>query len=164
MILLSDANVLIDLGYVGGVSILPRIAPSEVLDVVLQECEHESQPDLVAEVRNAGVVVVETDIEWLGPARAFRTPALSAEDTLNLYYAKTHGRVLLAGDRPLRESCQREGIEVRGSIWLVEEAFSRGLVPAEELCRWLREWPRLGRRLPKNELLRLAGLLGCGGQ
>jgi len=161
VILLSDANVLIDLGYVGGLSILPRISATEVLDVVLQECEHESQPGLIDEVRNSGIVVVTSDLTWLEPARAFRTPALSAEDTLNLYYAKTHGRILLAGDKPLRESCQREGIDVRGSIWLVEEAFSRGLLPATELCRWLHVWPSLGRRFPKIELQRLAELLGC---
>lgn len=37
VILLADAMVLIDLGYLGAVSILPQISHTEVLDVVLEE-------------------------------------------------------------------------------------------------------------------------------
>lgn len=40
MILLSDANVLIDLGYVDGLDVLCHLGQVEVLDVVLLECEH----------------------------------------------------------------------------------------------------------------------------
>lgn len=161
MILLSDANVLIDLGYVGGLSLLAGLAPTEVLDVVLLECEHERQPGLVAAVRSSGVTVVPTQASWLTAARAYRSAELSSQDRLNLYYAKTYGRVLLAGDKPLRDRCGLEGIEVHGSLWLVERAFSRSLMSAGELCRWLEVWPSLGRRLPAADLRRLADLLRC---
>lgn len=162
MILLSDANVLIDLGYVDGLALLDQLAPTEVLDVVLLECEHERQPELVAAVRGSGVTVIPTQANWVSAARAYRSAELSGQDRLNLYYAKTYGRILLAGDKPLRDRCGIEGVEVHGSLWLVEQAFGQSLVSAGELCRWLEVWPPLGRRFPAAELRRLSKLLQCG--
>lgn len=161
MILLSDANVLIDLGYVSGLELLVQLAPTEVLDVVLDECEHPSQPSLVEAVSEAGIQVVETQTSWVVAAGAYRSAELSERDRLNLYYAKAFQRVLLAGDLPLRERCAKEGVEVHGSLWLVEQAHARKLVPPEVLCRWLGVWPRVGRRLPKPDLARLKKQLGC---
>lgn len=161
MILLSDASILIDLGYVNGLELLAKIAPTEVLDVVLDECEDERQPGLVGEVRNSGVKVIETEAPWVAEARVYRSADLSTRDRLNLYYAKRFERILLAGDRPLRERCDREGVEVHGSLWLVEQAFAKGFAEAGDLCRWLEVWPTLDRRLPIQGLKRLARLLGC---
>lgn len=161
MILLSDANVLIDLGYVGGIPVLPQIAPTEVLDVVLMECEDERQPVLLDAVRAAGIEVIDTERQWLEEARAFKSAELSVQDRLNLYYAKRFGRVLLATDRPLRERCQHEGVDVHGTLWLVREALGQSLVTSDELCRWLRVWPTVGSRLPPEEVRKLQGLLEC---
>lgn len=119
------------------------------------------QPELVAAVRGSGVTVVPTQATWVNAARAYRSAELSGQDRLNLYYAKTYGRTLLAGDKPLRDRCGVEGVEVHGSLWLVEQAFGQSLIPAGELCRWLGVWPSLGRRLPVPELRRLSALLGC---
>ncbi|WP_071789086.1 hypothetical protein [Leptolyngbya sp. Heron Island J] len=58
MILLSDANVLIDLGHVQGLDVLCQIETVEVLDVVLEECDHPSQPDLVANILEAGLSII----------------------------------------------------------------------------------------------------------
>jgi hypothetical protein len=161
LILLSDANVLIDLGYVDGLGLLMHLAPTEVLDVVLLECEHEQQPDLVAAIQDSGVSVIATEASWVRGARAYKAAGLSVQDRLNLFYAKTYGRILLAGDKPLRNRCAVEGVEVHGSLWLVEQALAGSLVPPRELCRWLEVWPTLGRRLPEVELRQLAQRLGC---
>ena len=161
MILIADASILIDLAVVGRVSALPAIARTEVLDVVLEECDHPSQPTLRTDVVESGITVVETDVSWVGAAQAFRRPALSVPDALNLYYARSRNRVLMAGDRPLREAAQEVDVEVHGTIWLVEQLASRRLVDASELCVWLDRWPASGRRLPARELGRLRRELGC---
>lgn len=161
MILLSDAAVLIDLGYVQGLSALARFAPTEVLDVVLDECEDARQPQLLHEVRAAGIQVVTTTSAWLEASRALRSAELSLPDRLNIVYAKQHRRVLLATDLPLRRRCELEGVEVHGTLWLVEQAHRASLVEAAELCRWLERWPDVGSRLPATELKRLKGALGC---
>ena len=161
MILLSDANVLIDLGYVGGLGILTQIAPTEVLDVVLLECEDERQPKLIEQISAVGVRVVTTEESWIHASGRYQSAALSEQDRLNLHYAKEFGRLLLATGAALRRRSEEFGVEVHGTLWLVEEALQRALVPPADLCSWLKVWPSLGSRLPAVETRRLVKLLGC---
>ena len=125
MILLSDAAVLIDLGYVGGLKLLPQIAPIEVLDVVLLECEDERQPDLANEMVAAGIQIITTQDTWIEAADDYKSAALSVQDCLNVHYAKEFERILLATDGALRRKCEQEGVGVHGTLWLIEEAFHK---------------------------------------
>lgn len=159
MILLADTSILIDLEHVGGIAVLPRIAPCEILDVVLAECEHASQPELVQNIKQAGITVVETSFDLASRASVSRWGGVSTIDMMTLCHAKECGRTVLAGDRPLRERCKAEGVEFRGSIWIVEEAHNNGLVAAVELLRWLSVWPTVGRRLPQEEIVRLRKMI-----
>lgn len=161
MILISDASILIDLGYVDGIDLLPRLGECEVLDLVLLECEHPSQPDLVRTVRESGISVIPVTQALWDETSSLHAKQLSGQDKLTLCYAANRNGVVLAGDRPLREMCQASGIEYRGAIWIVEEAHRQGLINQEELCRWISVWPAVGRRLPKAELERLRQMLGC---
>jgi len=161
LILLADTSILIDLEHVGGIKVLPSIAPCEILDVVLAECEHVRQPDLVGNIRQAGITVVETSVELAGRAAVLRRGGVSTIDMMTLCHAKEFGHTVLAGDRPLRERCGEEHVEFRGSIWIVEEALKLGLVPAAELLRWLSVWPTVGRRLPREEIERLRHLISA---
>lgn len=144
----------------GGLPVLTQLAPTEVLDVVLLECEDERQLGLVDEVIGSGVRVVEAERSWYASARRYRRGPLSTQDTLNVFYAKTYGRVL-TGNKPLRACSEAEGVAVHGSLWLVEQAYAQSLVPIHELCRWLRVWPTLGLHPSTPELRHLTRLLGC---
>jgi hypothetical protein len=139
--------------------VLPQLAPTEVLDVVLVEVDNPCQPDIANRLRSAGAIVVTTELSWIGAAQPYRVPGLSDADALGLYYALTFGRVLLAGDRKLRSAAEAVGVDVHGSLWLIEELHAQGLVPPAELMRWLTEWPRLGRRLPPREVARIRSQL-----
>ncbi len=162
MILVSDASILIDLGFVDGVGVLPALGACEVLDLVLMECEHESQPGLVQNIMASGITVVQVSDSLLQKANSMQAKLLSVQDKLTLCYATSMDRVVLAGDRPLREKCQESGLECRGTIWILEEAHRNRLVQPDELCRWLSVWPSVGRRLPPKELERLYSVLKCG--
>lgn len=159
LILLADTSILIDLEYVRGIALLPRIAPCEILDVVLDECEHASQPDLVQNIKQSGITVVDTTFDLANKATAMRRGGVSTIDMMTLCHAREHGHTVLAGDRPLRERCAEEGVEFRGSIWIVEEVHRQRLIEAAELMSWLTVWPKVGRRLPAEELERLRQLL-----
>jgi len=163
LILVTDANILITLFDVDGVAVLPQIAPTEVLDVVLAECEHESQPGLREAVIASEIEIVTTEIAWAAQANKMKGGKLSSVDALCLYYAKSQGRALLSGDKPLRNRCKEEGVEYHGVLWVVREAYDRNLIPPEELCRWVNVWPLMERRLPKTELKRLREHLDCPG-
>jgi len=155
LILLADTSILIDLEHVGGIAVLPRIAPCEILDVVLAECEHVSQPDLVPNIKQAGITVVETSLDLASRASGLRRGGVSTIDMMTLCHAKERGHTVLSGDRPLRERCKEEKVDFRGSFWIVEEAHKQGLVAAVELLRWLSVWPTVGRRLPPEEMEKL---------
>ena len=161
MILIADAGILIDLGFVDGVEVLSKLGTCEVLDLVLMECDHQSQPDLVRVIKQSGITVVPVSDGLLKEANSLQAKQLSVQDKLTICYAATMKRIVLAGDRPLREKCQEAGIECKGAIWIVEEAYRKGIVVSSELCRWISVWPSVGRRLPAKELDRLRGLLKC---
>ncbi|WP_008307825.1 hypothetical protein [Leptolyngbya sp. PCC 6406] len=116
MTFLLDANVLIDLGFVQGLDILLKLEASEVLDIVLLECQ---EPEgLADQVVAAGIQEIESQIEWRQQAQPFKTSRLSSQDVLNFYYAKTFRRTLLTNEKPLRNLCKREGVEYHGLLWL----------------------------------------------
>ena len=161
MILLSDANVVMDLGYVGGLRLLPLLGQCEVLSTVLLECEHEAQPGLVDQIIAAGIVSVEVGRPLIEAAMNHPNEIISLQDRQCLIYAQEQGRVLLTGDRFLRDAADAGGVEYHGSVWLVEQAMALGEFDSDELCGWLEMWPLRQRRLPKSELLRIRSLLNC---
>lgn len=164
MILLSDAGILIDFAFVDSIELLPRLGQCEILDLVLLECEHPSQPDLVQRVKDSGISVIEATAALIAEANAMHSGGLSLNDRLTLCHGRRHRHVVLVGDRILRERCAAEGIEYRGVFWLVEEANRLSLVAPQELCCWLTVWPKVGLRLPAEELKRLQELLNFPAQ
>jgi hypothetical protein len=111
LILISDANILIDLGFVDGINLLPKLGKCEVLDLVLMECEHPSQPELVRTVKESGIFVIPVSQALLNEASSLQARQLSVQDKLTLCYASHCNGTVLTGDRPLREKCQESDIE-----------------------------------------------------
>ncbi|MEO1210041.1 MAG: hypothetical protein AAFX78_10915 [Cyanobacteria bacterium J06638_20] len=161
MILLSDANVLIDLGYVDGLPVLTQLGTVEVLDVVFDECCHPRQPDLPEAIAAAGIQTVIVTQEWAFLARSYQQGTLSFQDALCLYYAKTYQRLLLTNEKPLRNLCQEQQVPVHGTLWVIQSVYERQLLDAAILCEWLAILSHHNRRLPKAEVKVLRQILGC---
>ena len=161
MILLSDANILMDLGHIEAVAILPRLGSIEVLDVVLSECQHHSQPDLVQQIIKCGIKIIATKYEWLSLIDADPMGRLSVQDSLNLYYAQAFGRVLLTNEKRLRQLCVEQEVVVHGTLWILKEAYDRKVEHGAQICKWLETLAGLDRRLPKEEVVSLRKILGC---
>ena len=156
---LIDANVLIDLGIVQGLSILPKLDASEVLDIVLLECE---EPEgLANQVIAVGIQEIESQIKWRQKAQSFKTSRLSSQDVLNFYYAKTFQRILLTNEKPLRSLCEREGVAFHGLLWVIEQAHQSQLESSDCLCNWLLTLEQIGSRFPQRELANLRQVLQC---
>lgn len=161
MILLADANVLIDLGHVDGLNVLCHLGQVEVLDVVLQECEHPAQPSLVDTILEVGIQEIQTERAWVALAQIYRTGNLSLQDVLNLYYAKEFDRCLLTNEKLLREQCQQKDVAVHGTLWVIKESARKQLRLNVQLCNWLKVLPTLDRRLPSREINQLRKELNC---
>lgn len=163
LILLSDAMILMDMGHVQGLDALKGIASVEVLDVVLQECDHESQPNLVDIVRSAGIAEIVTSRSLVTKATEYCLlhTQLSLQDALCLHYARENSRILLTNEKQLRNRCNAESIEVHGTIWILEQVHERKLRRKRELCEWISILSTKERRLPVSDLNRLSELFGC---
>ena len=151
LILLSDDNVLIDLGYVDGLSVLMQLGT----------CDHPRQPELPRAIVAAGIQKVPVLPQWAQLARTYRTGPLSFQDALCLYYAKTYQRILLTNEKPLRKFCQEQQVPVHGTLWIIQSVHERQLLDAMTLCEWLAILDRHNRRLPKTEVNLLKQQLGC---
>jgi hypothetical protein len=92
LLLIADACVIMDHGYIGSLQWLSRLGTVEVLDVVLAECLHARQPGLVDDVRAAGIIEVEAPDKYTLAAGRSTYRDLSPVDALLLYYAQGEGR------------------------------------------------------------------------
>jgi hypothetical protein len=161
LILLSDANILIDLGQVSGLALLVKLAPIEVLSTVLLECEHESQPNLLEDIAVAGIRTIEVEENLLRTASDYADDRLSLMDRQCLIYARDEGRVLLTGDAALVTVARGHQVEAHGTLWVVSEGVKLGHLKAADACRWLESWLQARRWLPRQQVQQLRRQLGC---
>ncbi len=152
-LLISDANILIDM-EVSGLTDLMFALPYEYMtpDTLFAEELREY---------HAGLLQKGLILESLSPGQIERVKDLgehhkgvSNHDLSAMVLAKSKEAPLLSGDRMLRQVCQQEGIDVRGTLWLIEELFNAGLITAEdaETAYWRMEDD--GSRLPWDEVER----------
>ena len=159
MILLADANVLLDFGWVeDGLKHLAALGPLEVLENVRDEIKED---DILRSLEALEVTFIPLADEWEQDLREAKRGGLSLPDATCLVYARKAGRIVLTSERKLRERCQKEEIEVHGSLWIVTQLYEQGRCAPDLLCRWLDSWVEDGARLPSKELAILRQALKC---
>jgi len=157
LILLADANILFDFGWVeDGLRHLASLGPLEVLENVRDEIE---EPDILQGLLALGVTFVPLQDEWEEDLREAKRGGLSLPDATCLVYARRAGRTVLTSERRLRQRCQKEGVEVHGSLWVVAQLHGQRRCPPDLLRRWLEVWIEDGARLPPVELAALRQVL-----
>lgn len=162
MILLADSNILLDFGWVGGLRELASLGPLEVLENVIDEVKKDPEMREVAQtLLELGVSLVPLEDDWIAAVNAMKRGKLSVVDATCFHYAKVKGRTVLTADRRLRECCQDAGVEVHGSLWVVQELHRRSLCEVSVMCAWFAEWIRQGARLPEDALQTLRSEIGC---
>jgi predicted nucleic acid-binding protein len=132
-LLISDANIIIDIEAGGLVNQMFRLeyrfgVPNVLFEQELRE-QHGHLVTLgleVIDVQPASVRYAET----LGE----RYRATGVMDLLALALARQECCPLLSGDKALRQVAKKEGIDVRGTIWLVGEML-RDKIIAKKVAR-----------------------------
>lgn len=149
-ILVSDANIVIDLEVSGALRELFQLADSIATpDVLFEEELSHHHPELL----DYGLRVVplsDTAVAYVEEVRA-RHVAPSTNDFFALALARFQSWPLLTGDSKLRQVAEIEGVEVHGTIWLIERMVIEKVISlhrAEQCFRLMRE---NGRRLPWAE-------------
>lgn len=154
-LLISDASVLID-AIAGGILDLIFRLPYEfgVPDVLFHDELEERHPELPGK----GLKVLELQETAIGDTAALHAAygktGVSVNDCMALALARHEHCPLLTGDRALRRIANSEGIEVRGTLWLVEALFEAGHLTLDEVEKTYAAMRADGSRLPWDEVER----------
>ena len=79
-------------------------------------------------------------------------PALSLNDVAVFVLARNLGVGLLTGDRRLRALAEQSGVEVHGTLWLLDELITHELTAPSEAVAALDAMLKAGSRLPAGEV------------
>lgn len=150
-LLISDANIIIDIEAGKLVNQMFRLeyrfgVPDVLFDLELRE-QHGHLVTLgleVMEVKSEAVRYAET----LGE----RYRSTGAIDLLALALARQECCPLLSGDKALRLVAKKEGVDVRGTIWLVGEMLGAKIVTRKQARAAYAAMLNDGRRLPEHEI------------
>lgn len=149
-VLVSDTNIWIDL-HRGGLLEIAFSLPYQFVTTDFAWRELRSPPG--ADLEAMGLLVQALSSEAVGAVFALRetlrNPSLA--DMSCFYLAATHRWTLLTGDMAIRKACEEENMDVRGTLWLMDQLFAHGLVPGYELSESLQSILNTGGRLPLAE-------------
>ena len=157
-LLISDANILIDM------------EEGKLLTLMFQLRIQFSTPDILfeeelaehhAHLLHMGLLLGELDAPALNYAFDLLQTVTgpSTNDCLALALARQEDCPLLTGDMRLRQTASEQGVEVLGTLWLVEEMVRQQVITIESAKRAYEMMKAAGRRLPWTEAFgRLANL------
>jgi len=147
----TDTNVWIDL----------RVG--NLLDNVFELDARWLIPDLVG--RELGAKRKELLVEWGLEVRSLTGDEVEAVIRLNEAYsapsrtdmatlvaARAEDGILVTGDGALRDAAETEGIEVHGTLWVVDALVDTETVAPPEAARALQLMMEADRRLPEGEV------------
>jgi hypothetical protein len=147
-LVVTDANIIIDLdagGLLGEIFRLPGIefCTPDVLYLEELAQQYGALPGL-------GLKVISQPPESVGYVTEMRTRyrGPSTNDLFALALARTLQCPLLSGDRPLRLAADAEGIEIHGTLWLVEALRQANLITISRMIAAYEAMQRDGSRLP----------------
>lgn len=150
-IFINDVNILIDLIKLELTSSFFELdAILCTTDFVLEELE-ESQK-VVFESQSLKILnsTEETIIEISSLMQG--NPGLSFEDCSVWVQAKRHKGILVTGDGKLRKVASRDGLEVRGLIFLIELIKEQGIRNTSDCIELLQRLKKINSRLPIPEI------------
>lgn len=158
-IVVNETNIFIDLHKVGLLDAFFHL-PWEVhtTDFVLLELQREDQRDAVLCFKESGMLhVAEFEFEEIVEInkllqRFSNKTNVSLTDCSVWYYAKQNGYIMLTVDRKLRQSAMRDGVDVKGMLYVFDILVVTEAIPTETALEKLALLYANNPRLPKDEI------------
>lgn len=146
-LLISDANILIDLEEGQLIELMFRLPYQFAIPDILFVEELEAEHDHLIEL---GLSLSELTGETMSYAMELipRYTSASRNDCFALALASQEKCTLLTGDKALRNAAETESVMVRGTLWLVELMVRQGLITIEQAREAYQRMKESGRRLP----------------
>ncbi|OGR04945.1 MAG: hypothetical protein A2511_05180 [Deltaproteobacteria bacterium RIFOXYD12_FULL_50_9] len=154
ILLVNDANILIDLLKIGLLSPFFRLAYDfQVADMVLAEIQEDNAVALQSFLADGLVTRQEFSFAELKEIQLLEieNPSLSIPDCSCLYLCQKNSATLLTGDAALRRVAEQKAIPVHGILWCFDEMVAGGVIPPEKAGEKLRQLMALNPRLPERE-------------
>jgi predicted nucleic acid-binding protein len=152
-LVISDANVLIDMEAGGLLRPMFRLEYRFAVPDVLFEMElREHHPGLARlglrrmELSGESVRYVET------LASDARAKGVARYDLFALALSRQENCLLLTGDTLMRTLAEDEGREVHGTLWLVEQMVTAGVIRPNRARHAYDAMRKTGRRLPWDDV------------
>ena len=82
-------------------------------------------------------------------------PNRSFPDKTILWKAKQLGCALLTSDRKLRKEAEAQGLEVRGSLWVIKKIIDTGIISKNRGLELYKQIKSVNPRLPMDEIDKL---------
>lgn len=147
MLLISDANVIIDMQDGGLLEAMFQLNETfAVPDMLYAEELEQQQPQLP----RLGLQIKSLSGESIARAMALRQryTGPSTNDLFALELARECQCPLLTGDMALRKAAESEGVELRGTLWLVEQLVRQRIITVTVAHNAYRKMRDAGSRLP----------------
>lgn len=150
-LVVTDANIIIDLDAGKLLEDMFRLPEFEfsVPDVLYVE----ELADNYGVLPGLGLRVLPQSSEAVGYVEQLRAQfnGPSSNDLFALALARELNCALLTGDGALRDAAREEQIEVRGTIWLMEQLLAARVTRVDRVAVAYETMKRDGRRLPWDE-------------
>lgn len=154
-LLISDANIIIDMNTGGLLRQMFRLDVTfAVPDVLFEEELRIDHPELLRlglkrlELREETVAYADRLIE------KYNRLGASINDVLALALAWQEKCPLLTGDDRLRTAGKTEGIDIHGTLWLIEQMIGTRAISVRQAEAGYDKMRRAARRLPWDEVER----------
>lgn len=151
-LVVTDANIIIDLDAGGLLEEIFHLTDMEFCTPDVLYLEELAQH--YGALPGLGLKVLSQPpeaVEYVMQLRArYRGP--STNDLFALALARTLSCALLSGDGSLRTAAEAEGVEIHGTIWLIEALLESHLIQVERVAAAYEVMRRDGSRLPWGEV------------
>ena len=155
-IVINDANILIDLAKLELIQLFAKMSfDLHTTDFVVEELNDEQLEPVSELIKSGRLKVIETEDaeDFQGITNILENSSgLSFEDCSVWYYSKKLAGALLTGDGKLRKQAAKEGIEVRGIIFIFDELLKQELISFPQAIDKIEKLSLLNNRLPKKEI------------
>jgi predicted nucleic acid-binding protein len=155
---LLDTSVLIDLAKTGALEKLQRWGGAHwlCLDLVIAEFEEEAGDTERYQLKKMEehLEVLKLDSKDLAAASKLHCQpnVNSIIDKALIFKADMFKSILLTGDKTLRKAAENKGLEVHGSIWVIDEMHRLKVIDEAHLFSTFEKLKRSNPRLPQDEL------------
>lgn len=146
-LLISDANILIDLEDGELITDLFKLPfQFQVPDMLFADELEADHGYLLEHGLQLGELTPASMAEVEILVKKYKQP--SRYDCFALVLAKQEGCLLLTGDQNLRKAAEQEGIEVKGTLWIIEAMTTHQVISVQAARMAYKRMKQKGRRLP----------------